>query len=95
MTYFANTVCINDSCVAQRCNFPTGKVDRHIRFGGLRYSTYSYFAFISRIEKVYANILSEEYIIVFGSNIVDKMSVALIGQPLVSDLFVGFLPPDI
>ena len=49
LVYFVNTVCIRDSDSEQRCDLPTGKVDRLIRFGGLRYSTYPYFSLIARI----------------------------------------------
>ena len=47
------------------------------------------------MERVYNTILSEEYIVAFGPNIVDQICVALKAKVVVSDLFVGFLPPDI
>ena len=77
LTYFVNTVCIDGSCADQKRNLPTGKVDRHICYGGLRYLTYPYFVFIPKMEKVYSNILTEEYIVALGSSIVDKIRVGL------------------
>ena len=95
LTYFVNTVCIDGSCADQKRNLPTGKVDRHICYGGLRYSTYPYFIFILNMEKVHSNILTEEYIVALGSSIVDKIRVGLKDANAVLELFSGFLPPDI
>ena len=76
-------------------NLPTGKVDRLIRFGGLRYSTFAYFSLIARIETVYCNILSEEYIVALGPNIVHQICQTLKTNDTLMDLFVGFVPREV
>ena len=70
-------------------------MDRHIRLGGLRYSTQSYFSFISRIETIYCNILSEEYIVALGPNIVDTIHVGLKQESAVTDMLIKFVPPGV
>ena len=92
---FVNSVSISDTDLELKDALPTGKVDKHIRFGGLWYSTYAYFSFIARIETIYCNILSEEYIVALGPNIVDRIRVALKQEAAVSDLFVAFVPPGV
>ena len=47
------------------------------------------------MERLYSTILSEDYTIVFGSNIVDQIRVVLKAEVVVSDLCFLFLPPDI
>ena len=95
LVYFANTVVIENIDSDERSSLPTGKVDRFIHFGALRYASYSYFVFISRIETVFCNILSEEYIVALGPNIVDRIRIALKNETRLIDLFGIFMQPDI
>ena len=60
---FVNTATIGDDNLNHRHALPTGKVDRMIRFGGLKYVTHQFFVFVVRMEVIYSHILSEEYIV--------------------------------
>lgn len=73
LIYFVNTATIRDDHHSQRHTLPTGKVDRMIRFGGLRYATRQYFIFVVRMEIIYSHILSEEYTVTLGPNLVDQI----------------------
>jgi len=94
LIYFANSVAIINPTSEEKGGLSTGKVDRLIRFGGLRYATLQYFTFITRLETVFCNILSEEYIVALGPDLVDRIRVGLMGETIVTDKLVGFVPPD-
>ena len=94
LVFFVNSATINDSDSNGMRGLPTGKVDRLIRFGGLKYATYQYFQFVARMEIIYCNMLSEEYIVTLGPNIVDRIRVALMTEKDVTDWLVDFVPPD-
>ena len=68
LVYFVNSVSIVDPTAENKCGLPTGKVDRLIRYGGLKYANFQFFQFVARLEMVYSNILSEEYIVAIGLN---------------------------
>ena len=95
LVFFANSVAIVDIDGVQRSELPTGKVDRLICFGSLCYATRAYFVFIARIETIYSNILSEEYIVALGTNIVEDIRLALKNEPTVVDMLAEFLQPGV
>ena len=95
LVYLANSVTVDDLDGNQKSQLPTGKVDRLISFGGLCYATYAYFVFMARMETIYSNILSEEYIVALGTNIVEHIRLKLKSEAVVIDLLVRFVPPSV
>ena len=81
-----------DSDLNQRCKLPTGKLDRNIRMDGLQYLSLSYFTFICRIKTIHCDILSEEYIVAHGHNIVNSIRVVLKNNLIVCSMFKRYLP---
>ena len=72
LVFFANSATISDlNMENDKRLFPTGKVDRMIYFGGLKYALFQFYQFVARLEIIYCNILSKEYIITMGPNIID------------------------
>ena len=47
------------------------------------------------LKTIYCIILSEEYIVALGPNIIDQMCVTLRQEAVVSYLFVALLPPGV
>ena len=92
--YFVNSVAIINPSSEEKGGLPTGKVDRLICFDGLRYATLQYFTVIARLETLFCNILSEEYIVALGPDLVDCIRVGLMGETVVTDQLVGFLLLD-
>ena len=93
LIYFPNFVAI-DAVSARKEDLPTGKVDRVCAFGSLIYPAVRYFNFVTRIEEVFANVLSHEYLIVYGSFLLNKIKGAFLLDNQVLEYFFEFLPTD-
>ena len=81
-TYLSNFVSVNAN-FGKSDGLPTGKVDTVCAFGSLVYVLQQYFNFIVRIEEVFARVLAYEYLIVYGSFLLNKIK-----QTLLQDKFV-------
>ena len=93
LIYFSNFVSI-DAVSARKEDLPTGKVDRVCAFGSLIYPAVRCFNFVTRIEEVFANVLSHEYLIVYGSFLLNKIKGAFLLDSQVLEYFFEFLPTD-
>ena len=94
LVYFVSSVSIVDPTAENKCGLPTGKVDRLICYGGLKYANFQFFQFVVRLEMVYSNIFSEEYIVAIGPNIVDRIRVSLKKETDVTVWLAQFIAPD-
>ena len=92
IVFFVSSISIVDPTSEYKCGLPTGKVNRLIRYGGLRYANFELFQFVARLKKVYSNFLSEEYIVTIGPNIADRIRVSLMKETDVTVWLIQFTP---
>ena len=89
---FLVNLCSITSEVANSMDLPTGKTDRVQVFGGLSYPDDDYFELILRIEDVFANTLTKEYLMVYGSEIIEKIRNALLDNTALYSIVESLLP---
>lgn len=75
-----------------RSMLPTGKVDRIISFGGLKYPTEEFYLAVWRTEGVYSKVLSDDVLILEGGSVIERVNNLLLANAHLFDIFSSFLP---
>ena len=90
--FLVNVCKYETDCEAIDCGLPAGKVQRVEAFDGLLYCTAKFFAFVVCIDRIFTKALSKEYVMVYGSLVVNKIKDALFNDKIVRLTFCSFLP---
>ena len=87
--------CIIDWKVAKNKGLPTGQVDLDMAYGVLTFANNLHFKFITRLENMFVQCIFYEYLVIYGSFLVERIKNALLNDEIILSEFTLFLYEDV